>query len=93
MLQVNEYFQGNVKSISFHRADVPATVGVISPGEYVFSTSRKEVMTIISGDLEVKFITDSEFKVFSTNQSFTVPSGQSFTVKASMDVSYLCLYY
>ncbi|HBF94201.1 MAG TPA: hypothetical protein DDX13_11120, partial [Marinobacter adhaerens] len=34
MLKVNEYFDGKAKSISFQTSTLPATVGVISPGEY-----------------------------------------------------------
>lgn len=93
MLRVNEYFQGKVKSISFQGMDAPATVGVISPGEYVFSTSQKEVMTVISGNLEVKLKDAREFEIYSKNQSFIVPAGESFSVRAKEDVSYLCLYY
>ena len=34
MLKVNEYFDGKAKSIAFQSDDLPATIGVISPGEY-----------------------------------------------------------
>ncbi|HCO60564.1 MAG TPA: hypothetical protein DIT58_10265, partial [Porticoccaceae bacterium] len=32
MLDVNEYFEGRVKSIGFQTATLPATVGVMAPG-------------------------------------------------------------
>ncbi|MFP3355023.1 pyrimidine/purine nucleoside phosphorylase, partial [Pseudoalteromonas sp. SIMBA_153] len=34
MFQVNEYFNGTVKSIAFAGEEGPATVGVMAPGEY-----------------------------------------------------------
>ena len=34
MLDVNEYFDGKVKSIGFQTETLPATVGVMAPGEY-----------------------------------------------------------
>ena len=48
-MDVNEYFDGKVKSIAFQTATLPATVGVMNIGEYEFSTSKKEVMTVVSG--------------------------------------------
>lgn len=93
MLKINEYFNGNVKSISFQGVDAPATVGVILPGEYEFSTSKKEIMTITSGSLDVKRREDNNFKNYKAFESFTIPANESFQVKAKEDVSYLCLYY
>ena len=49
MFQVNDYFDGKVKSIAFQTEEGPATVGVMAPGEYTFSTSKVEYMTITSG--------------------------------------------
>jgi uncharacterized protein YaiE (UPF0345 family) len=34
VLDVNEYFDGNVKSIGFQTETLRATVGVMAPGEY-----------------------------------------------------------
>ena len=53
MLKVNDYFDGNVKSISLETAEGPATVGVMAPGEYEFGTSSFEIMKVISGKLTV----------------------------------------
>ena len=49
MLKVNQYFDGNVASIGFQTATLPATVGVMKVGEYEFGTSQFETMTVISG--------------------------------------------
>ncbi len=93
MLKVNEYFQGKVKSISFQGVDSPATVGVIVPGEFEFDTSKKEIMTIVSGTLEVKLPGENAYVPYKSGSSFEVAAGKVFHVKCSSDVAYLCLYY
>lgn len=92
-MKVNEYFNGNVTSISFQGKDSPATAGVIAPGEYEFSTQQKEIMTITSGELDVKLQGELDYKTFTPYQSFTVPAGEKFKVITKTDVSYICLYY
>jgi purine/pyrimidine-nucleoside phosphorylase len=92
MLKVNEYFSGNVKSISFASLESQATIGVISPGEYEFSTSQTEIMSILTGTLYVS-LGSSSFLPYIGGQSFTVPAGQKFKVKAEKDVAYLCRYF
>ncbi|MEI6171044.1 MAG: pyrimidine/purine nucleoside phosphorylase, partial [bacterium] len=37
--KVNEYFHGNVTSIGFEGENGRATIGVMSPGAYEFSTT------------------------------------------------------
>ncbi len=92
MITVNEYFQGNVKSLALKTPEGPATVGVIAPGEYEFGTSTKEIMTVISGDLQVQLPGSQDWKTFGPNQSFIVETQKKFKVKAGGEVAYLCLY-
>lgn len=47
MLKVNEYFDGNVKSIGFEQNGEQSTVGVMAAGEYLFNTGAPERMTVI----------------------------------------------
>ncbi len=42
MFNTNEYFDGNVMSIAYESETNPASVGVMAPGEYIFSTTAKE---------------------------------------------------
>ena len=70
MLKVNEYFDGKAKSISFQTSTLPATVGVISPGEYEFGTSKKETMTVISGALTVLLPGMEEWMTYGAGESF-----------------------
>lgn len=92
MLTTNSYFDGNVVSIAFEGESLPATVGVISPGEYSFDTAKKEVMTVVSGELLVKLPEVDSFSSFKSGQSFTVEAGKVFDVQAKQDVAYLCTY-
>lgn len=92
MLDVNEFFYGNVKSIAFKTETLPATVGVMAPGEYVFNTSDKEEVTVINGALTIKRPEDNEEITFSAGESFKVPANCAFDVKVAADTAYLCLY-
>ena len=92
MLNINEYFDGNVKSISFQSTDLPATVGVMAIGAYTFGTSQKEYMSVISGQLEVKLPSESNWKTFNDGESFTVEANKEFEVRATIETAYLCKY-
>lgn len=93
MLTINEYFSGTVKSISFSSPESPATVGVISSGEYEFGTSQIEIMSILTGTLFVALPGSTEFLPYVGGQSFTVQAGKKFRVRAEKDVAYLCRYF
>lgn len=92
MLKVNEYFNGTVKSIGFKTATLPATVGVMAPGEYEFGTSEKEVMTVVSGALHVKLPDSSDWKIYQQGDTFTVAANKKFQLKVTVDTAYLCVY-
>lgn len=92
MLDVNEYFDGKVKSIGFQTETLPATVGVMAPGEYEFSTSQDETVTVVSGALTVLLPDQSEWKTFDAGQTFEVAANKSFQLKVNVDTAYLCTY-
>lgn len=92
MLTVNSYFDDKVKSIGFEGETLPATVGVISAGEYAFDTSKHETMTIISGTLTVQHPNTTEWVDYTAGQSFEVEANTVFTVKTSGHTAYLCTY-
>lgn len=92
MLKVNEYFDGKVKSIGFQTATLPATVGVMAPGDYEFGTSQKEVMTVVSGALTVKLPGAAEWKTFNAGDAFIVAANEKFQLKVAVDTAYLCTY-
>lgn len=92
MLQVNEYFDGNVKSIGFKTATLPATVGVMVPGDYEFGTSQKETITVISGALTVKLPGADDWQTFNGGDVFVVGANEKFQLKVAGDTAYLCTY-
>ena len=92
MFETNEYFDGNVKSLGFATGEGPATVGVMAPGEYEFGTSTQEIMTVISGSMDVLLPGESEWQKMESGKSFTVQKDQKFCLKISQDVAYLCIY-
>ena len=92
MLTVNEYFDGNVKSIGFQTATLPATVGVMAPGEYEFGTEQPEKITVVSGCLTVKLPGSDQWQDFAESQSFEVAANVKFQLQVKTPTAYLCLY-
>ena len=93
MIAVNEYFGGNVKSLSLTGTTGKETVGVMAPGEYEFSTSQRELMSIISGALVVKLPDSDVFEPFYKGDMFEVPANTKFQLKVYVDTAYLCQYF
>ena len=91
MFKTNEYFDGKVRSIAFS-AGGPATVGVMAPGDYEFGTGKKEIMTVVSGQLTVKLPGETAWQDFPKGSTFTVAPKSKFQLKVAEDTAYLCLY-
>jgi uncharacterized protein YaiE (UPF0345 family) len=90
----NIYFDGNVISRNIIFQDgTKKTLGVMLPGEYEFSTQAKELMEIISGELDLKLFNNSEWKTISGGMSFHVPKNSSFKVKVTRLTNYCCSYF
>ncbi|MBC7913954.1 MAG: pyrimidine/purine nucleoside phosphorylase [Pyrinomonadaceae bacterium] len=92
MINVNEYFDGTVKSLGYTSSEGKSTVGVIEPGEYEFGTSTHETMVVIEGELLALLPGQTEWKSFKNSESFEVAADSSFKVKADSQTSYLCKY-
>lgn len=92
MFNVNEYFDGKVKSLGFENGEGVVTVGVMATGEYEFGTSMVEYMTVISGKMNVLLPGDTEWKPFLESETFIVDKDQKFRVKVDESTSYKCLY-
>ena len=93
MFKVNEYFEGKVKSLAFKDGDCDATIGVMAKGEYEFGTKSKEVMTVISGKLFIKFPDCDKWHEYSKFDNFTIEANKKFKVKTAGDSTYICRYY
>jgi len=64
MLQVNEYFDGKVKSIGLENEEGKSTIGVMEPGDYESGTATIEYMTVTSGTMNVLLPGETEWKSF-----------------------------
>jgi purine/pyrimidine-nucleoside phosphorylase len=87
----NSYFEGRVQSLALNESEGPATIGVIEPGSYTFSTSSEERMSVVAGSLRAK-LPGCDWKEYSAGQSFTVPPKHSFDIEARADAAYICRY-
>jgi len=92
MVQVNEYFDGKVKSLTVNSKAGKKTVGVMEPGDYEFGTGSKEIMQVVSGNLTVKLPGKSNWQDFKAGSKFEVPANSKFNLKIAEDSAYLCEY-
>lgn len=92
MLTINEYFDGNVKSVGFLDNSGKASVGVMAPGTYEFGTAAPELMRVVSGSLKVRLPDSEQWICFGPGQEFNVPANSKFYLEVSEASSYLCRY-
>jgi hypothetical protein len=92
MFDVNQYFEGRVTSIAFQTATLPATIGVMKPGEYTFDTNAIETITIASGALVVQLPDSHEWQTFNVGDHFVVAADKAFNLKVAEETAYLCTY-
>ncbi|HLS38513.1 MAG TPA: pyrimidine/purine nucleoside phosphorylase [Sphingobacterium bovisgrunnientis] len=91
MINLNEYFEGAVKSLAYENGG-KSTVGVIEAGEFEFGTSTPETMLIIEGEMKVLLPGNTAWQIFSAGQQFEVAANASFKVRVDTPTSYLCKY-
>jgi len=90
--EANIYFDGKVTSRTLLFADgSKKTLGIMLPGDYEFNTDSKELMEILSGDLEIQ-LPGENWKKISGRESFEVPSNSSFKLKIHIVTDYCCSY-
>ena len=91
--KANVYFDGKVTSRTIHFADGSSkTLGIMLPGEYEFNTADKELMEILSGDLEVQLSGSDTWQSISGGESFEVPANSSFALKIKTITDYCCSF-
>jgi hypothetical protein len=89
----NIYFDGKVISRTLMFADgSKKTLGIMFPGEYEFSTADREIMEILSGQLEVLVSEDEGWKTVSGGEQFEVPAESKFSLKVISLTDYCCSY-
>lgn len=90
--EANIYFEGKVTSrtVLFNDGS-KKTLGIMLPGDYEFGTEDKEVMEILSGELQV-LLPDSDWQSVKGGDSFEVPAQSKFKLKIRTATDYCCSY-
>jgi len=91
--KANVYFDGKVTSRSLIFPDgSKKTLGIMLPGEYDFNTADKEIMEIISGNLEVLLSDAQGWKTITGGEEFEVPAQSKFSLKVKSLTDYCCSF-
>jgi uncharacterized protein YaiE (UPF0345 family) len=91
--KANVYFDGKVTSRTVVFPDgSKKTLGVMLPGVYEFSTADKEIMEIMSGDLDVLLPGEMNWMTVKDGGSFAVSANSKFTMKVKRLCDYCCSY-
>ena len=91
--KANVYFNGAVTSRTLLFKDgSKKTLGIMQPGEYEFSTGDREIMEIISGELDVLLPGGQPWKHIRGGESFDVPAQSKFTMKVASVTDYCCSF-
>jgi purine/pyrimidine-nucleoside phosphorylase len=91
--EANIYFDGKVTSRTVLFADgSKKTLGVMLPGEYEFGTADKELMEILSGELEVLLPGQTAWKVVKGGEAFEVAANAKFKLKVFKLSDYCCSF-
>ena len=91
--KANIYFDGKVTSRTVIFADgSKKTLGIMLPGEYEFSTGEKELMEIISGEMDVLLPGEDAWRNITGGQSFEVAGNAKFKVKVKTLSDYCCSF-
>ncbi len=91
--EANIYFGGKVTSRTVLFPDGSRkTLGVMLPGEFEFSTSDREIMDILSGELDVLLPGETAWKPVTGGQSFDVAPRATFKLKVKKLTDYCCTF-
>ncbi len=91
--KANVYFDGKVTSRTVLFGDGSRkTLGVMLPGEYEFGTGDKELMEILSGELEVLLPGESGWRPVKGGESFEVAPNAKFKLKIKSVTDYCCSF-
>ncbi|HIY65597.1 MAG TPA: pyrimidine/purine nucleoside phosphorylase [Candidatus Agrococcus pullicola] len=92
MIGQNEHYDGHVRSLEFANEQGKFTVGVMEPGEWTFEAPMREWMRLILGSWDVRQQGSDEWKTYGEGEQFQVEGDESFTVRISDTIAYLCPY-
>jgi purine/pyrimidine-nucleoside phosphorylase len=91
--KANIYFNGNVTSRTVIFKDgSKKTLGVMLPGEYEFNTADREIMEILSGELDLLLPGQGSWQAVKGGESFEIPANATFTMKVKTISDYCCSF-
>jgi hypothetical protein len=91
--KANVYFEGKVTSRTVVFPDGSrTTLGIMAPGKYEFSTDDKEIMEILSGELDVLISEREGWKTIKSGGQFEVPAKSKFGLNVKSLTDYCCSY-
>lgn len=91
--KANVYFDGKVVSRTVVFADgSKKTLGIMQPGEYEFGTGDKELMEIMSGELDVVLPGAASARAVKGGESFDVPANSKFRMTVKTLTDYCCSF-
>jgi len=91
--KANIYFDGKVTSRTVIFADgSKKTLGIMLPGEYEFNTGEKELMEIMSGEMEVLLPGEKTWTGIKGGQSFEAAANAKFKLKVKTLSDYCCSF-
>ncbi|MBI4733461.1 MAG: pyrimidine/purine nucleoside phosphorylase [Rubrobacteridae bacterium] len=91
--EANVYFDGMVTSRTVIFADgSKKTLGIMLPGECEFNTGDKEIMEIMSGELDVLLPGEDNWKEVRGGESFEVPANSKFSLRVKSITDYCCSF-
>ena len=87
------YFDGQVTSRKVTFSDGSTkTLGIMMPGEYTFSTDKKELMEIQQGSVAVLMPDSDTWQSYTAIQAFEVAASSSFKIQVNELADYCCSY-
>ena len=91
--KANIYFDGKVTSRTLIFADgSKKTLGIMLPGEYEFNTGEKELMEIMSGEMEVLLPGENVWRSIAGGQAFEVAANAKFKLRVKTLSDYCCSF-
>ena len=91
--KANAYFDGKVTSrtVLFHDGS-KKTLGIMTPGDYEFGTTEREIMEILDGELEILLPGETTWRKITAGNSFDIPANSKFKLRIFKLTDYCCSY-
>lgn len=91
--KANIYYDGKVTSRTVLFKDgSKKTLGIMLPGNYEFSTAKKEIMEILGGEIRYLLPGEAQWKTINGEGVFEVPANSKFQLEVKAPTDYCCSY-